>query len=171
MTGTVDSLGRALLRVRLQHPQSAGVVEMDAWIDTGFTGELVIPQQQIAALGLPLGPVVKAILADGSQIDLATYHSLEELTAIPMAFGRNAAVRMPSSNVISCSATRTAIPRRLSSGLQKSWLVARSYLSLPPLEVALRNGLKAGWRTIARGLNAVRGWAVASRRIQRLRGV
>jgi predicted aspartyl protease len=55
MTGTVDSLGRALLRVRLQHPQSASVVEMDAWIDTGFTGELVIPQQQIAALGLPLG--------------------------------------------------------------------------------------------------------------------
>ena len=76
MTGSVDSLGRALLRVRLQHPQSASVVEMDAWIDTGFTGELVIPQQQIATLGLPLGPVVKAILADGSQIDLDTYHCL-----------------------------------------------------------------------------------------------
>jgi clan AA aspartic protease len=76
MTGSVDSLGRALLRVQLQHPQSAGAVEMEAWIDTGFTGELVIPQQQIAALGLPLGPVVKAILADGSQIDLDTYHCL-----------------------------------------------------------------------------------------------
>lgn len=76
MTGTVDSIGRALLRVRLQHPQSAAVVGMDVWIDTGFTGELVIPQQQIAALGLPLGPAVKAILADGSQIDLDTYHCL-----------------------------------------------------------------------------------------------
>jgi clan AA aspartic protease len=76
MTGTADSLGRALLRVRLQHPQAAGVVEMDVWIDTGFTGELVIPQQQIAALGLPFGPVVKAILADGSLIDLDTYHCL-----------------------------------------------------------------------------------------------
>ncbi len=76
MTGTVDSSGRALLRVRLQHPQSAAVVEMDVWIDTGFTGDLVIPQQQIAALGLPLGPAVKAILADGSQIDLDTYHCL-----------------------------------------------------------------------------------------------
>ncbi len=73
MTGVVDGSGRALLRVRLRHPTSNVETEVDAWVDTGFTGELVVPQSQIAAIGLPLGPSIRAGLADGSEVELETY--------------------------------------------------------------------------------------------------
>ncbi len=45
MTGSVDGSGRALVRIRLKNPSDATETELDAWIDTGFTGELVLPQQ------------------------------------------------------------------------------------------------------------------------------
>lgn len=51
---------------------------MDAWIDTGFTGDLVLPLAHVTALGLPPGPVVNAKLADGSDIELDTYTCLVE---------------------------------------------------------------------------------------------
>lgn len=78
MTGVVDSDGRALLRVRLRHPTSNVETELDVWIDTGFTGELVMPQAQITALGLPVGPYVRARLADGSDVELESYLCLLE---------------------------------------------------------------------------------------------
>ena len=73
MTGSVDDSGRALVRIRLRNPKGATDTELDAWIDTGFTGELVLPQEKVKALGLPLGPSVMARLADGSDIQLDTY--------------------------------------------------------------------------------------------------
>jgi clan AA aspartic protease len=78
MTGVVDGSGRALLRVRLRHPTSFVETELDCWIDTGFTGELVVPQGPINALGLPLGPAIRARLADGSEVELETYLCLLE---------------------------------------------------------------------------------------------
>lgn len=44
MTGVVDQAGRALLRIRLRRPVAGTESELNAWIDTGFTGELVLPQ-------------------------------------------------------------------------------------------------------------------------------
>ena len=76
MTGLVDNSGRALLRIRLQHPDSAIEFELDAWIDTGFTGELVIPLQQAVQFNLPLGSAIRAGLADGSEVELNTYTCL-----------------------------------------------------------------------------------------------
>jgi clan AA aspartic protease len=73
MTGIVDDFGRALLRLKIRHTGNDAEKEMDVWIDTGFTGELVVPEEQVKALGLPLGQGVKAILADGSEIQLNTY--------------------------------------------------------------------------------------------------
>jgi len=73
MTGIVDSSGRALVRLRLKHPDNAMEMDLDVWIDTGFTGELVLPRHHVTSLGLPLGPAVKAGLADGSEIQLDTY--------------------------------------------------------------------------------------------------
>ncbi len=58
--------------IRLRQPNT----KLDAWIDTGFTGDLVIPLQQVVLLGLPLGPAVPAQLADGSIINLDTYTCL-----------------------------------------------------------------------------------------------
>jgi clan AA aspartic protease len=73
VTGLVDNSGRALLRIRLQHPVSAAEFELDAWIDTGFTGELVIPLQHVVQFSLPLGSAIRAGLADGSEVELNTY--------------------------------------------------------------------------------------------------
>lgn len=73
MTGSVDGSGRAFVRIRLKNPTNATEVELDAWIDTGFTGELVLPQPIVTSFGLPLGPFVMARLADGSDIQLDTY--------------------------------------------------------------------------------------------------
>ncbi|QDU26363.1 hypothetical protein ETAA8_14410 [Anatilimnocola aggregata] len=47
--------------------------EIQVWIDTGFNGDLVLPQQLIEELKLPNSGTVKAILADGSQIAIKTY--------------------------------------------------------------------------------------------------
>ena len=63
MNGHVDSAGRALVRVGVKPFATATGVEIDAWVDTGFTGELVLPQERIAALRLPRSAVVKAELA------------------------------------------------------------------------------------------------------------
>ena len=73
MTGVVDDFGRALLRLLIRHPAGMPETELDVWIDTGFTGELVLPQQHVAALGLPLGLGIDATLADGSKVQLDAY--------------------------------------------------------------------------------------------------
>jgi clan AA aspartic protease len=73
MTGWVDGAGRALIRIRVRHPDFAVETPLDAWIDTGFSGELVLSQDLIASLGLPFGPEVGGVLADGSVVVLQTY--------------------------------------------------------------------------------------------------
>jgi clan AA aspartic protease len=78
VNGIVDESGRALLRLRVKHPTEASETELDVWVDTGFTGELVVPRRHIAFLNLPLGPAVKAALADGSEIRLDTYTCMIE---------------------------------------------------------------------------------------------
>ena len=78
MKGTVDDAGRALLRVQLKNTLDAKVIDMDVWIDTGFTGELVVPQTTIDSLGLARGAEIKATLGDGSVAHLNTYTCLLE---------------------------------------------------------------------------------------------
>jgi clan AA aspartic protease len=73
MVGSVDGFGRAILRVRVKNPNSGELSELDAWIDTGFTGELVLSQQQVNALGLALGKAITAGLADGSEVQLDAF--------------------------------------------------------------------------------------------------
>jgi clan AA aspartic protease len=62
----------------LRHPTTAAEAEVDAWVDTGFNGDLVLPQARVVALGLPLGPAVRATLADASEVLLDTYTCLLE---------------------------------------------------------------------------------------------
>jgi clan AA aspartic protease len=78
MTGHVDSAGRALVRILLTSAANATTLEIEAWVDTGFTGELVLPQDQIVALGLPRSAVVTAELGDGSATVLEVYSCLME---------------------------------------------------------------------------------------------
>lgn len=52
--------------------------EIEVWIDTGFTGDLVLPQFMIDEWQLAQSGSVDAILADGSQIELRTYSCMVE---------------------------------------------------------------------------------------------
>ena len=76
MKGTVDSGGRSLLTVELRSSDQSTNTQIDVWIDTGFTGDLVIPQSAIDALGLRRSSSIDAVLADGSQTELNTYSCL-----------------------------------------------------------------------------------------------
>ncbi len=71
MRGHVDHSGRSLLRVTMRVDGRS--VEVDVWVDTGFTGDLVLPQFFIDEWQFPKSGSVDAILADGSQIELSTY--------------------------------------------------------------------------------------------------
>ena len=73
MNGLVDSQGRALLTIPIRTAQEATALPVEAWIDTGFTGELVMPRSQIDRLGLKPGLIVRAILADGRDSRLKTF--------------------------------------------------------------------------------------------------
>jgi predicted aspartyl protease len=53
MNGNVDRAGRALIEVQLRPDPNSPPHSIEAWIDTGFTGELVLPQFIIDDLLLP----------------------------------------------------------------------------------------------------------------------
>ena len=76
MNGHVDSSGRALVIVSVRPSDGSSAREIHVWIDTGFNGDLVLPQQRIDDLALPQSGTVKAILADGSEVALKTYTCL-----------------------------------------------------------------------------------------------
>jgi clan AA aspartic protease len=48
--------------------------EVEAVIDTGYTGSITLPAALIAALGLRFRSVDRALLADGSECVLDVYH-------------------------------------------------------------------------------------------------
>ena len=73
MNGRVDTFGRALVSVSIRPSDVATPLDVDVWIDTGFNGDLVLPQQQINELELPHRGTVKAVLADGSKVACMTY--------------------------------------------------------------------------------------------------
>jgi clan AA aspartic protease len=78
MKGLVDSGGRSLLAVTLQPSTRPTETRIDVWIDTGFTGDLVMPQSGIDALGLTRSGSIDAVLSDGSHIELNTYSCVIE---------------------------------------------------------------------------------------------
>jgi clan AA aspartic protease len=73
MTGWVDESDRALVRLTVKPSSQSSPTEIEAWIDTGFTGDLVLPQVLIDGLGLPQSGAVGARLADGSAVVMDTY--------------------------------------------------------------------------------------------------
>ena len=73
MRGRVDHGGRSLITVELRSAAGADATSLDVWIDTGLTGDLVLPRSIVDRLGLQESGSVDAILADGSQLELPTY--------------------------------------------------------------------------------------------------
>jgi clan AA aspartic protease len=76
MNGQVDAAGRALLPITVRAAATAAAAQWDAWIDTGFTGDLVVPRQLLSALGSQPTSTATGILADGSQVVLDRYSCL-----------------------------------------------------------------------------------------------
>ena len=73
MNDQVDLQGRALLTVPIRSTPDAEPLPVEVWIDTGFTGELVMPRSQIDWLRLKPGLMVRAVLADGRESRLKTF--------------------------------------------------------------------------------------------------
>jgi clan AA aspartic protease len=67
MKGIVDNEGRALLRLAIVASDAFKEVEVDLWIDTGLTGDLVLPRKLIELLGLTRSSSVDGVLADGTE--------------------------------------------------------------------------------------------------------
>lgn len=73
MRGCIDGNGRALLSVRIGADPESRPEAIEVWIDTGFTGDLVLPQATIDWLALRQSGSVDGVFADGSRIELKTY--------------------------------------------------------------------------------------------------
>lgn len=78
MIGRVDEEGRALVTIRMGITENALVHEVDVWVDTGFNGDLVLPNMYIDSLNLPHVGTAKAVLADGSEVSLKVHVCLIE---------------------------------------------------------------------------------------------
>jgi clan AA aspartic protease len=71
--GEIDDHGRAFLEVELRADESSDSLLLNAWVDTGFTGELVISKELAEQLGLQPSGVIAAELGDGKEVLLPTY--------------------------------------------------------------------------------------------------
>ena len=49
-------------------------LEIDAVVDTGYSGALTLPTSVVTALGLTFRNIEQATLADGSEVELHTYY-------------------------------------------------------------------------------------------------
>ena len=76
MIGTVDDYGRALCFITVRHPATCVTVTLQAWIDTGFTGGVMLTRSQISGLGLSATAAARGTLADGTQTLFETYSCL-----------------------------------------------------------------------------------------------
>jgi clan AA aspartic protease len=73
VNGEVDASGRAIITVDVWRDERAEAQALTVWVDTAFTGELVISRRTIQELGFNQSSAVVAELADGKQVLLDTY--------------------------------------------------------------------------------------------------
>lgn len=72
ITGTVPEGREALIPFTLLGPDDSRA-RIEAVVDTGFTGHLVLPPELVRELGLPLRGSRDSFLADGSVVSLDAY--------------------------------------------------------------------------------------------------
>ena len=92
MKGVVDELGRALVTLSVRANPDVESMDIEAWIDTAFNGELVIPAQIIEAAQWEQTAGIEARLADGNTV------MLESFTCILSWFGEDRAVEVIANN-------------------------------------------------------------------------
>lgn len=72
MNGRVDDSGRAIVDVTIAVNGNDRPHPIEVWVDSGFTGDLVIPRAIVEKLVLRQTGTVDGVLADGTQVLLAT---------------------------------------------------------------------------------------------------
>lgn len=78
ITGGVDDYGRPLVKVTVIHPISKQSIEIEAWVDTGFTGGLTLTPDQVKSLTLPSGLDVFITIANGATVQTTTASCIVE---------------------------------------------------------------------------------------------
>jgi len=73
VNGRVDDFGRALLTLSVRAKRDAEATDIQAWIDTAFNGELVMPGRLIESARLEQTAVIEARVADGSTVMLESF--------------------------------------------------------------------------------------------------
>ena len=73
MNGIVDESGRALIELTLSATDNSNSITIPVWINTAFTGELVVASEIITKLQLRQSGAIRAGLADGGEVVLSTY--------------------------------------------------------------------------------------------------
>ena len=73
MNGIVDQRGRAVISVALAVNHTAESQSIDAWIDTGFTGDLLLSRDLVDEWALAPSSLVEVVLADGSTDTFPAY--------------------------------------------------------------------------------------------------
>lgn len=73
ITGSVNTNREAIIRLTVRGSQAQE--EIEAVVDTGFTGYSTLPPPLIATLGLPFRGHARAVLADGSESFFDTHEA------------------------------------------------------------------------------------------------
>ena len=73
MNGRVDECGRALMTLSIRAHRDAEPTEIQAWIDTAFSGELVVPGPLIQSAQLQQTAGIEATLTDGNTVMLESF--------------------------------------------------------------------------------------------------
>ncbi len=92
MNGNVDENGRALIPVPIAAANDPVLQSFLVWIDTGCTGESVLPRALIESLRLPSHGAVQVMLADG------TKHLSETFVGDIEWFGERRTVEIVANN-------------------------------------------------------------------------
>jgi clan AA aspartic protease len=81
--GTVSPAREAMIRVTIEGP-SGQQLEVEAIIDTGYTGSLTLPSRYVASLNLRRRGRGRAILADGSEVRFPVYEAIVHWDGSPL---------------------------------------------------------------------------------------
>ena len=74
IVGEVNSLPEAVVRLAVRGP-AGREREIEAVVDTGYTGALTLPAELISELALPFRSLTRALLADGRETICATHEA------------------------------------------------------------------------------------------------
>jgi len=76
LTGSIDGGGRAMVKLAARHPYTGVSLDLEACVDTGFTGSLILTAQQISLLGLAPSATRTGRLADGAMVVMRAHTCL-----------------------------------------------------------------------------------------------